>query len=205
MHHEMLDIWVVEQRLGGGGMGTVYRCHNRDARRIQAAIKVLDPRFSSSSDIRRRFVREAELLFELDHPHIVKVRNVRMDADPPFIEMAFVEGASLAEHLEGGALAPGAAARGISSSSAASARDTSMPAPLSWPSRPSAAMAPQHVPRIVAVALLGCLALFFMIASLNTARRSSSNRVWYACESSLNSCSLAASPGCLSGWHVLAR
>jgi serine/threonine protein kinase len=107
----MLDIWVVEQRLGGGGMGTVYRCHNRAARRIQAAIKVLDPRFSSSSDIRRRFVREAELLFELDHPHIVKVRNVRMDADPPFIEMAFVEGASLAEHLEGGALAPGAAAR----------------------------------------------------------------------------------------------
>ena len=79
----MLDIWVVEQRLGGGGMGTVYRCHNRDARRIQAAIKVLDLRFSSSSDIRRRFVREAELLFELDHPHIVKVRNVRMDADPP--------------------------------------------------------------------------------------------------------------------------
>ena len=33
-------------------------------------------------------------------------------------------------------------------------------------------MAPQHVPRIVAVALLGCLALFFMIASLNTAARS---------------------------------
>ena len=107
----MLDIWVVEQRLGGGGMGTVYRCHNRDAKRIQAAIKVLDPRFASSQDIRRRFVREAELLFELDHPHIVKVRNIRMDADPPFIEMAFVEGASLAEHLERGALKPGAAAR----------------------------------------------------------------------------------------------
>ena len=107
----MLDTWVVQERLGSGGMGTVYRCRKRDARRIQAASRVLDPRLASSGSVRRRFVREAELLFELDHPHIVKVRNVRMDASPPFIEMAFVDGASLGEHLEVGPLTPGAAAR----------------------------------------------------------------------------------------------
>lgn len=111
LHNQMLDTWVVQERLGSGGMGTVYRCHNRDARRIQAAIKVLDPRLATSGSVRRRFVREAELLFELDHPHIVKVRNIRMDASPPFIEMAFVDGASLGEHLEEGPLTPGAAAR----------------------------------------------------------------------------------------------
>lgn len=111
LHNQMLDTWVVQERLGSGGMGTVYRCRNRDARRIQAAIKVLDPRLASSGSVRRRFVREAELLFELDHPHIVKVRNVRMDASPPFIEMAFVDGASLGEHLEVAPLTPGAAAR----------------------------------------------------------------------------------------------
>ena len=38
---ETIDIWVVERRLGTGGMGTVYRCHNRHAPKIKAAIKVL--------------------------------------------------------------------------------------------------------------------------------------------------------------------
>ena len=71
-----IDIWVVEERLGGGGMGTVYRCHNEHARRIRAAIKVLEP-VRPLGELRQRFVREAELLFELDHPHIVKVRNIR--------------------------------------------------------------------------------------------------------------------------------
>ena len=103
----MIDIWVVEARLGGGGMGTVYRCHNRDATRIQAAIKVLDTRLADSGEVRRRFVREAELLFELDHPHIVKVRNIRMDAEPPFIEMAFVKGTSLRNWIHQGPMAPG--------------------------------------------------------------------------------------------------
>ena len=111
MDRSKIDIWVVEARLGGGGMGTVYRCHNQHARRIRAAIKVLEHRAASSGELRQRFVREAELLFELDHPHIVKVRNIRMESDPPFIEMAFVEGASLADHLGVGPLAAGAAAR----------------------------------------------------------------------------------------------
>ena len=110
MQHETIDIWVVDARLGAGGMGTVYRCHNRDATRIQAAIKVLEPRLARSGELRRRFIREAELLFELDHPHIVKVRNIRMESEPPFIEMEFVEGASLQDYLQLGPMAPGAAA-----------------------------------------------------------------------------------------------
>ena len=110
MGRAQIDIWVVDARLGSGGMGTVYRCHNRDAPRIQAAIKVLDVRLSESGEVRRRFIREAELLFELDHPHIVKVRNIRMDVEPPFIEMAFVQGRSLREHIERRSMTPGAAA-----------------------------------------------------------------------------------------------
>ena len=106
-----IDIWVVEKRLGFGGMGTVYRCHNRDAPRIKAAIKVLANHLQASSTVRKRFIREAELLFELEHPHIVKVRNIRMDATPPFIEMAFVDGVSLARILKRGPLQPEDAAR----------------------------------------------------------------------------------------------
>ncbi|HCH63976.1 MAG TPA: hypothetical protein DFR83_14315, partial [Deltaproteobacteria bacterium] len=108
---ESIDIWVVEKRLGAGGMGTVYRCHNRDAPRIKAAIKVLANHLQASDTVRRRFIREAELLFELEHPHIVKVRNIRMDAAPPFIEMAFVNGVPLSQILTKGPLPPREAAR----------------------------------------------------------------------------------------------
>ncbi|HNH45963.1 MAG TPA: protein kinase, partial [Myxococcota bacterium] len=74
---EEIDIWVVEKALGAGGMGSVYRCHNRSAKRILAAVKVLDTGLKKHPSIRARFVREGELLFSLDHPHIVKVRNIR--------------------------------------------------------------------------------------------------------------------------------
>jgi serine/threonine protein kinase len=101
--HE-IDIWVIEQPLGRGGMGSVYRCYNRSAKRILAAIKVLDLNLTTNASIRARFVREAEILFSLDHPHIVKVRNIRIDSSLPYLEMEFIEGESLETKLESGAL-----------------------------------------------------------------------------------------------------
>ena len=106
----VIDVWCVEKRLGSGGMGAVYRCFNRAAPRIRAALKVLDPSLSYDPEIRARFIREAEVLFQLDHPHIVKVRNVNMDASPPFIEMAFCQGTPLDALLSRGPLPPGVVA-----------------------------------------------------------------------------------------------
>ncbi len=99
---EQIDIWVVEKRLGSGGMGSVYRCHNSATSRILAAIKVLDSSLHGSSEAHQRFLREAEILFRLDHPNIVRVRNVRMDAQPPYLEMEFVEGMSLEHRISEG-------------------------------------------------------------------------------------------------------
>ncbi len=99
---DIIDIWVVERALGSGGMGSVYRCHNRDATRILAAIKVLDDGLSRYPEARARFIREAEILFQLDHPHIVKVRNVRTDTNPPYLEMEFVLSESLEDRLARG-------------------------------------------------------------------------------------------------------
>lgn len=90
-----IDIWVVEKPLGAGGMGSVYRCHNRTANRILAAVKVLDGDVRRHPESEARFIREAEILFQLDHPNIVKVRNVRTDSEPPYLEMEFVAGDSL--------------------------------------------------------------------------------------------------------------
>jgi len=96
---DQIDIWVIEKRLGAGGMGSVYRCHNRDAARILAAIKVLEAHVSAHPEARRRFIREAEILFSLEHPNIVRVRNVRVKEQPPYIEMEFVRGQSIEDRL----------------------------------------------------------------------------------------------------------
>ncbi|MCO4745502.1 MAG: serine/threonine protein kinase [Proteobacteria bacterium] len=100
---ETIDIWVVEKALGAGGMGSVYRCHNRNARRILAAVKVLESSIRRVPGAEERFVREAEILFALDHPNIVKVRNIRTDSDPPYLEMEFIAGTSLEDVLRKGA------------------------------------------------------------------------------------------------------
>jgi serine/threonine protein kinase len=96
---ESIDVWVVEKAIGSGGMGSVYRCHNRHAPRILAAIKTLEGAVRRVPEAEARFVREAEILFSIDHPNVVKVRNVRLDLDTPYIEMEFVEGESLESRL----------------------------------------------------------------------------------------------------------
>ncbi|MCB9685380.1 MAG: protein kinase [Alphaproteobacteria bacterium] len=92
---DRIDGWVVEARLGAGGMGSVYRCRSAATDRIVAAIKVLEVNLRQNPEAGERFVREAAIVAGLDHPNIVRVRNVRTEADPPYIEMDFVEGRSL--------------------------------------------------------------------------------------------------------------
>ncbi|MCA9493438.1 MAG: serine/threonine protein kinase, partial [Myxococcales bacterium] len=101
---DTIDVWVVEAQLGTGGMGSVYRCHNRSATRILAAIKILDSSLRTNPDASRRFVREADILGQIDHPNIVGIRNVRYEHDPPYLEMEFVAGRSMEGMLERGAL-----------------------------------------------------------------------------------------------------
>lgn len=96
---EMIGDWVVDRSLGQGGMGSVYRCHNREAVRILAAVKVLDSSLQKQDHAKQRFVREAEILYQLEHPNIVKVRNIRMSTDTPHIEMEFVEGEDLESRM----------------------------------------------------------------------------------------------------------
>ncbi len=106
-----IDVWVVEKSLGSGGMGSVYRCHNKHASRILAAIKTLEPAARNVPEAEQRFVREAEILFALDHPNVVKVRNIRLDLVTPYLEMEFVEGESLESRLCRGPVPPAEALR----------------------------------------------------------------------------------------------
>jgi len=92
---ERIGVWEVKQALGRGGMGTVYRCTHVEAPRLEAAVKVLGDGLHRPSEAQVRFIREAEILGGLDHPHIVRVRGLRMDVHPPFIEMDYVAGKPL--------------------------------------------------------------------------------------------------------------
>jgi ABC-type branched-subunit amino acid transport system substrate-binding protein/predicted Ser/Thr protein kinase len=89
--------------LGSGGMGEVYKA--RDARLGRSvAIKVLRPNLSSDADLRARFEREARVVSSLNHPHICTLHDIGHQDGVDFLVMEFLEGETLAERLERGAL-----------------------------------------------------------------------------------------------------
>ncbi|MEO8276623.1 MAG: serine/threonine-protein kinase [Thermoanaerobaculia bacterium] len=68
-----LGPWRIHEQLGQGGMGTVYRAERADGAFEQdVAIKILR-RSVDTPDLQRRFLRERQLLAQLDHPAIVKI------------------------------------------------------------------------------------------------------------------------------------
>ena len=96
--------WVVEDRLGEGGMGAVYRVHSMMSDRVVAALKVLKP--TADAEARVRFIREAEALSTLGHPAIVRVMAVGEDPGlgVPYLAMELAHGQTLKERLQRGPL-----------------------------------------------------------------------------------------------------
>jgi predicted Ser/Thr protein kinase len=91
--------YVIEEPVGRGGMGVVYRGRHATLPRA-VAIKSISPR--GTHDLRRlrhRFEREAFVQAQLDHPAIVKVYDYVVSEQTYFIVMEFVEGRSLAQLL----------------------------------------------------------------------------------------------------------
>jgi len=84
--------------VGLGGSGDVYRALDLSRQR-EVALKILSER--AEPDAVRRFVREAEALAELRHPHIVEVYGSGVDQGLRFIAMELMPGATLRERLQG--------------------------------------------------------------------------------------------------------
>ncbi|MFD0362861.1 serine/threonine-protein kinase [Nocardia sp. GCM10030253] len=113
--------YLIERRLGSGGMGAVYVAkHPRLPRRD--ALKVLSENFSADAEFRARFIREAELAARLDHPNIVAVHDRGVEYGRLWIAMQFVDGPDAAQLIARGAAERppervlhivGAAARGL--------------------------------------------------------------------------------------------
>ena len=91
---QTLKNYVVEEVLGRGGMGVVYRA--RDSRLGRpVALKVLRPELIRDEDRRRRFVQEARAASAVNHPAIAQIYEIEDSGDTTFIAMEYVDGSTL--------------------------------------------------------------------------------------------------------------
>ena len=100
---QRLTHYEIVSRIGAGGMGEVFRA--RDLRLDRdVAIKVMHQGFSSKPERLRRFEREARAAAALNHPSIATVYEVGDHEGTRFISMELVEGRTVRELIQGGAL-----------------------------------------------------------------------------------------------------
>jgi len=102
----MIDRYSIQEKLGEGGAGIVYRSYHTLLDR-PVAIKQIQA--SASADQRERFLHEARAMASLSHPNIINIFDIALASGRPYIVMELIEGGSLADRLEGGPLPLGEA------------------------------------------------------------------------------------------------
>ncbi len=97
----ILGAYQCDKVLGVGGMGAVYLAHRIDDPNVQVAIKILLPAWQSSPtdrhQFRQRFIREAEVLGQLHHPHILRVLATGEKDEISYLIMPLAAAGSLAQ------------------------------------------------------------------------------------------------------------
>ena len=93
----------IEEELGAGGMGTVYRATDTTLGR-QVAIKFLPEAFAKDPDWLGRFEREARLLAALNHPNIAAIYGFEEAGGVHYLVLELVPGETLAQRLKRGPL-----------------------------------------------------------------------------------------------------
>ena len=92
------DQYLIEAEIGRGGMAAVFRALDLRLHR-HVAIKALPPELAFNTDVKTRFLREAQTAAQLSHPNIVPIYTVDERGGVVYFVMALVEGESLAARL----------------------------------------------------------------------------------------------------------
>jgi serine/threonine protein kinase len=95
--------YQILEELGRGGMGVVYKAEDTKLKRT-VALKFLPPELTHVSEVKERFIREAQAAAALDHPNICTVYEFDEAEEKTFIAMAYLEGQNLKKEIESGLL-----------------------------------------------------------------------------------------------------
>src|SRR4051812_46188934 len=94
----VLGKYQIVQRLGSGGMGSVYEAIHRDISK-PVALKTLASRLASDPQAQARFLREAASASRLTHPHVVDVIDFGSDGGITFLVMELLRGEELSAQI----------------------------------------------------------------------------------------------------------